>query len=191
MSFEGRASGKLRFESSGRLAADVILAFHPELKSFLDEVVRQGWKFLYIDTKATALAETEVQGVPYSIYSAFDDGGHGMGPSGYVIQLQVGPTLPKIVAVSSVEEFRINVSTKDYPRAATVDISNGTVLYIHDAFWRWERGWEQDERKLSSAKEVYAVAKWLLEEKKLKLSQPFELKRYEEISALLKDISSQ
>jgi len=188
MSFEGKASGTLTLEISGRLGAELILKFHPELQTFLDDITNQGWKYLYIDTKARALSDANLLKVPYTIYSSEQGGGHGMGEFNYTLQLELGNKVPEITAIPEVEEFVVNVSTKNYPRAATVEMSKGVVTYLHEPFWKWEKGWENDKNRLAEAKEVYEIAKWLVEERKLKLNESLKLGRYQELSSSMKEI---
>ena len=92
-------------------------------------------------------------------------------------------------AVPEVQEFRVNVSSKSFPRAATVDLAKGVVTYLHDHFWRWEKGWEADEKKLSDAKEIYEIATWLVDVKKFKLIDAFKPERYQELKGIFEAMS--
>jgi hypothetical protein len=91
--------------------------------------------------------------------------------------------------VPEVQEFRVNVSSKSFPRAATVDLARGVVTYLHDPFWRWEKGWEADGKKLSNAREVYDIATWLLDVKKFKLIDVFKPERYLELKGIFQALS--
>jgi hypothetical protein len=159
--------GKVRLEAVGdRIVAGDILKFHPEIQSFLDEVEEKGWRYLYIDTRGTAAADVDLDGSPYVVrlknvpYSASFDTvetgrGENMGVSGSVLEIDLGQKIVKLESVPEVQMFKINVSTKSFPRAATVDIPKGLVTYLNEAFWGWENGWEKDSSKLSEAREVY------------------------------------
>lgn len=174
--FSGHVTGHLRIVYSGRMIAEDILRFHPELQLILDEIVKMGWKYLYIETKGKAVAEVDLKECPYELDT------HDYHNK---IEVEMGQKPLEIEDVPEVEEFKINVSTKSYPRAATVDLSKGVVTYLHDAFWGWEKGWEKDSRKLAEAREVYEVVRWLLDIKKLRLDASYSMERCDVLSKLL------
>ena len=166
-----------------------ILRFHPEIQSFLDEIEKKGWRYLYIETKGTAVAEFDLDGLQYRIrregtdHPLFRSSPMGVGQT--LLEIAVGQRTPKVSEVPEVGVFRINVSTTSFPRAATVDITKELVTYLNEAFWGWQKGWESDEKRLSEAREVHEVAKWLLEVKKQKLHESYNIDRYNEISRVL------
>jgi hypothetical protein len=86
------------------------------------------------------------------------------------------------VAIPEVKEFRINILSKSFPRAAAVDLATGVVIYIHDPFWRWEKRWENDEKKLSDARQVQEIAYRPLDVKKYRLVEALMPERYQEVS---------
>jgi hypothetical protein len=183
LSFNGFVKGKVKLESSNRMIAEEILKFHPELRSFLDDIEKRGWRYLYIETGGTAVAEVDLDGLQYKVRPAIS----GTAVTQTVLEIALGPRTPQLSSVPQVDMFRINVSTKSFPRAVTVDISKGEVTYLNEAFWAWQKGWERDERKLAEAREVHEVAKWLLESKKQKLPESYSIDRYNEISQLLEE----
>jgi hypothetical protein len=186
LSFSGFAKGKVALESNGRMIAEDILKFHPELQSFLNDIEKQGWRYLYIETRGTALAEIDLVGLQYRVRpgNAYDPS--EAGASQNILEIVLGNKTVRLSGVPEVDVFRINVSTKSLPRAVTVDIAKGLVTYVNDTFWAWQTGWEKDERKLSEAREVHEVTKWLLEIKGQKLHESYSMQRYNELSKLLK-----
>jgi hypothetical protein len=164
--------------------AEDILKSHPELQSFLDDIEKEGWKYLYIETAGTSVAEIDLDGSQYKVRIDVN-GASGVGPHQNVLEIELGQKPVTFSAVPEVEMFRINVSTKTFPRAATVDIAKGLVTYLNDAFWAWQPGWEKDAKKLSEAREVHDVAKWLLEIKRQKLHGTYSMERFNELSKLL------
>lgn len=185
MSYSGFASGKLRLESNDRMSAEDILKFHPELQSFLDDIEKKGWRYLYIETRGTSVAEIDLDGSPYKVRIGDIQDTSEMGPHQNVLEIELGQKLPTFNGVPEVQTFRINVSTKSFPRASTVDIAKGLVTYINEAFWSWQNGWEKDAKKLSEAREVRDVANWLFETKRQKLHESYSMERYNEILKLL------
>jgi len=185
MLYTGYAKGKLSLEFTER-TPEGVLRFHPEIRSMLEEIKKEGWKYLYIEARGRAVAEVDLEKAPCRLMSHAVYGGRGS----YAVEVEIGKP-PEIRDVPEVEEFRINVSTKSFPRAATVDVSKGVVTYLHDAFWKWESGWEKDPEKLSEAKEVYEVAKWLLDVKKLRLHESYSIERYKELRKILEGLIKQ
>jgi len=178
--YKGVLTGHFTAEYIGDMVAEDILKFRPEIRPILDEIAKMGWRYLYIVTKAKAIAELDLSKCQYH----FDTHEY---PN--VLKLILGSKTLEIDSVPEVEEFTVNVSTKSYPRAATVDISKGLVTYLHDPFWGWKKGWEKDPKKLAEAKEVYEVARWLLEVRKLSLAPSLSMQRYDELSQQLQRYS--
>jgi hypothetical protein len=177
----------VRLESSDRMPAEDILKFHSELQSFLDDIEKKGWRYLYVDTRGSAVAEIDLDGSPYKVRVAGVSGTSEMAGGQQILEIALGQKTIKLGEVPEVEMFRINVSTKSFPRAVTLDISKGVISYLNEAFWGWEKGWEQDGGKLAEAREVHEVAEWLLTIKKQKLQESYNLDRYNEISRLLEE----
>lgn len=172
----GIVTGKLTFTSIGRMKASEILKFHPEIQLILDEIVEKGWKYLYIETRGKAIAEHNLEeGVYRLVYES------GMTNFDYRVEVHIGTNLPELTEIPDILEFRINISTEHFPRAATIDLSKNIITYLHDAFWRWEK----DPKRLTEALEVYQVAKWLIEEKKLKLHGKLDITQYTELKSHL------
>lgn len=186
--FEGEAKGSLTLKFNGLLRAEDILKHHPEIQAELDAIVKRGWKYLFIETRGTAVTDVALEKTPYYVRQ----GATYWRPSDesdVILELSLGRRLWEVNGVPEVQEFRVNVCSKSFPRAATVDLVEGLVTYLHDPFWKWEKGWETDRKKLSDAKEVYEIATWLLDVKKFKLINAFKPERYralaEDFKALL------
>ena len=186
--YAGEAKGNLILRTKGIIEAEHVLKCHPEIQAQLDEIVRQGWKYLYIDIVGTAVAEVAVENMPYQIRQSAAPGMKAMGRSPQVLEITIDHQLLNLKDVPDVQEFRVNVSSKSFPRAATVDLAKGIVTYLHDPFWKWERSWESDKKKISDAREVYEIAAWLIDAKKFKLIDAFPLERYRELAENLKPL---
>jgi hypothetical protein len=160
------------------MKASEILKFHPEIQSTLDEIVTKGWKYLYIETRGKAIAEHSLEeGVYRLVYES------GMTNFDYYVEVHIGTNLPELTEIPDILEFRINISTEHFPRAATIDLSKNLITYLHAAFWRYEK----DSTKLTEAIEVYQVAKWLIDEKKLNLHENLDITRYKELKSHLEN----
>ncbi|MDG6907851.1 MAG: hypothetical protein JRN20_18930 [Nitrososphaerota archaeon] len=190
IALSGNANVKVALRSTGGMNPEDILKFHPEIQVQLDEIVKQGWSYLYIQTIATTLAEVNAENTSYKIAPSlglFSAITHGAPEN--VLELDIGTNMPAITGIPEVNEFRINICSNSLPRAATVDLAAGLISYIHDPFWKWQNGWEKDEKKLSDAKEVYNIISWLLEKKKYKLREDLDFARYLELSQIFVSLS--
>jgi hypothetical protein len=189
IALNGNAKVQVALRSTSRMSALDVLKSHPEIGAQLDEIERQGWAFLYIETVATALAEVSLENTVYRINPEasrpkLDARGQ---PFENVLELEIGTELPPVIGIPDVKEFRINVCSKSFPRAATVDLATGIVSYLHDPFWKWEQGFESDKKKLSDAREVFEIATWLLDVKKYKLREDLKVERYQELSRIFQE----
>jgi hypothetical protein len=180
----GNAKVQVDLRSTDRMSPEDVLVFHPEIQAKLDEITNKGWSFLYIETVATALAEVRVDDTRFRINpnAARNPLSHRQPEN--VLELDIGYQIPAIVGIPEVKEFRINVCSKSFPRAATVDLATGIISYLHDPFWKWQTGWEADEKKLSAAREVYEVTTWLVDTKKYKLHDDLKIERFQELSQI-------
>ncbi len=184
----GEAKGNLTLRARGIMQAEDVLKYHQEIQVQLDEIVRQGWKYLYIEIVGTAVGEVAVENLPYHIRQGAAPGMKAMGRSSQVLEITIDRQLPNLKDVPDVQEFRVNVCSKSFPRAATVDLAKGIVTYLHDPFWKWEKGWESDKKKISDAREVYEIAAWLIDAKKFKLIDALQPERYRELADNLKPL---
>jgi len=170
----GFLKGKFSLEYTDMVHPLAVLKYHPEMQKQLDEITQQGWNSLYIESRGKTVCDIDVD----QTYRLLEDG------VGYYIQLFLGEERPAITDIPEVTEFRINICTQSFPRAATIDLSKGVVTYVHEAFWEWQEEWRNDAARLSQATEVYEVAKWLLDVKKMKLHEGLKMERYTALSKL-------
>lgn len=187
----GEANGRVTVKSTGFMQPAEALKLCPEFQAQLDEIAKLGWRYLFIQIIGTALVELPLEKSPFRLDIRYT----GTGPRGirinprYILDLDLGSQMPAITAKPEISEFRVNICSKSLPRAASVDLAKGIVTYLDDPFWRWEKGWETDEKKLSAAKEVKEIASWLLDVKGYTLIEVFKPERYQELSKLFKDLS--
>jgi hypothetical protein len=181
----GEASGEVTLKATGAISPEETLKFHPEIQIQLDDIEKHGWNYLCTESIATAFAETALYNSPYRI----SDEAQPDDQPDYVIEWVIGANIPEIKSVPEVQVFRVHLSSKSIPRAATIDLAKGTVTYLHDSFWKWETGWEKDEQKLSEGREVFEIANWLVEAKRYKLDQSLSVQRYRELSSIFKGMS--
>lgn len=186
MTTSGDAEGHVSLLSTNRMVPREILIFHPEIQRELDEIEKKGWKYLYVEAIGTSQSEITLLKSHYKIKPALFNRGQGM--PGSILELSIDQELPKMTGVSRVDTFRVNVCSKSFPRAATIDLAKNEVSYLHDPFWKWEADWEVDEKKLSDAMQVYDIAVWLIEEKKFKLTEELHPERFSELSYRFKKI---
>jgi hypothetical protein len=186
----GEAKGQVTLQSSGFLEPSVALKSHPEIRARLDDIAKQGWKYLFVTIVGTVTAEVVLDESAFRVsYRSFDRGPRGerLNPK-FFLELDLGPQMPAPSTKPELSEFSVNVCSKTFPRAASVDLLKGTVTYLDDRFWKWELGWEADPKKLSDAREIYKIATWLLDVKGYKLTEAFKLERYQELSKQFKDM---
>jgi hypothetical protein len=173
---KGVARGKLTLEYSGRLIPEKVLETFPEYKKMLDEIKEKGWRYVYIEISGKSLIDLEISDypckvIPYGVWA---------GPNAFTLDIDLGRKLPEL-KVGEVEQFRINIASKSYPRIVTVDLAKQVITYIDENFWNWKDEWKDDEQKLQPAREAYEVVKWLVEEKKFKLHEEYRAEKYQEI----------
>jgi len=138
ISNSGDAEGHLSLLTARMIPLE-ILTFHPEIQKTLDEVEKKGWKYLYIETIATSRAEITLVKSRFRIVRSprkLADDGHSIEAADNVVELSIGRELPEIKAIPEVRLFRVNICSKSFPRAATVDLSKLEVTYLHDPFWK-------------------------------------------------------
>jgi hypothetical protein len=192
MPLNGEVKGDLVLKSSGPLAPEDFLKFHPETKAHLDDIVKQGWKYQCNEARGTAISRVTADkaywlgAAPAFMRSAKGAKAGTIAQTEYGLVVYIGTVPPEVEGVPEVEGFRISISSKSFPSAAAVDLVKGVVTYLHDSFWKWEKGWETDKKKVADAVEVYDVARWLFEVKKFKLVEGLKPERYDELAAIFK-----
>ena len=183
---KGVASGGLNLEYRGRVPPELLVKNYPEFKEFLEEVKERGWKYLYIDNNCKYVLELSFSNQPCRILPTGVWSGEGV----YSVVIDIGMSLPDI-KIQEVEEFRINICTKSFPRAVTINLPKKMVMYIHEPLWNWVDEWINDQEKLLQALEVYEVVRWLIREKKFNLHETLDEKRCNELLEKFEKISQE
>jgi len=177
----GEANGNVTLKFKGVMQPSDVLRFHPEIQAQLDEVEKKGWKYLFIKTEGTAVTGFKAEAMPCRIRASTSFNSRSTPPPP-VLELNLGQMPLDLTGMPEVQEFVVNVSSKTFPRAATIDLVSRSTTYIHEAFWKWDKAWAADATKTSQAKEVYEVARWAIEEKRYNLAEPFSVPRYNELA---------
>ncbi|MEM4001621.1 MAG: hypothetical protein QXW86_12985, partial [Saccharolobus sp.] len=107
-------NGVLNIEPSGRVLPEDAIKSNLEIKNILEEILSKNWKYIYIDVHGTYYIKTELTGttcrlIPHTVSPRGD-------PESYAVYIHLGNKLPEIT-IKNLEEFSINVSTKNFPRA--------------------------------------------------------------------------
>lgn len=167
---------KIKLKGSFSLNEKDILEFHPWVKPLLEEVRNRGWNYEFSDVKAEVLVELDLDELKLDLryypprLERFEEGGT------YEISAEVGSEPPAVLKVLSIESFKVRVSTKNCWNAAEIDPFKREVNSIKDVLWAF--GEEVD--KLSQAREVYEVARWLIE-KGFKPANNYVIKDYKKL----------
>lgn len=175
----GSINGKLEVQMERFVTLDDLTTHLPETTSFLSELEKKGWRYLFIDGCGIVMLEVDVTKSPYT----FQVSEHPNGGFAYELDLKFGRRLPdiKIKNIIELKRFVINISGNYHPRAVTIDILNNKVTYVHDSLWLLKGEGCKEE-----AKDVLRIVKWLIEEKKFKLGTG-ENRKYQELKKLIGD----
>jgi hypothetical protein len=173
----GVLEGKLDIQVEKFLALDDIIPHVATAREFLEEVLKKSWRYLFIDGYGLAVMELEVGTSPYNF--KLDE--HPHGGFCYAISVDFGRRLPKMQVkdIAKLERFIVNICSKQFPRAVTVDLTKSEITYVHDCLWVSKGKGCQGE-----AKEVYEMLRWLVDEKKFKLAVADGTKKYKELAGL-------
>ena len=85
--------------------------------------------------------------------------------------------LKKIVKL---ERCIVNICSRDYANAVTVDLTKNEVTYVHDSLWI-----SKGEGCIKEAKDVLSLLQWLIEDKKFKVAAKGSESYYRELVAHL------
>lgn len=175
---------KVVFKDNICLSEKEVLKFHPQIKSFLNEIKEKGWKYSIMDIEGEAVAEIDENKVKFELHYYPPDITEPDSEGRYALKAELGSEPPAVIKVLSVKAFKIKISTPHCWNAATVNPFKKTVTHIKDVLWRWSLNKEKKPSKLSEAREVYEVAKWLIEEKKFKPENSYVLEDYKQLVEL-------
>ncbi|MCS7135194.1 MAG: hypothetical protein RMI79_06150 [Nitrososphaerota archaeon] len=177
----GSVHGKLIAKYSGILAPEVILRALPDIKLFLEEVKSKGWKYLFIEAKSKYSIEIEINEQPCIIYPIEDLTHYRKEDVKLMMSVELKLINLSGIKIDEVDDFKINISTNNFPRAVTIDPVKRKISYINDALWNWDDELINDQEKVSQALEVYEVVKWLIDEKSFYPDKSLDENRFKEI----------
>ena len=168
----GLVDGRLNTQLESSLAADELLTHVPGAQDFFDELSKRGWRHYFIDGYGTIEVELAVSSLPYT----FQHEEHPRGGFSYRLSVDFGRLTPRLhlKSIINLERFVLNICSKHFPRAVTVDLAKNEVTYMHDALW---------VSKGEEAKGILEILQWLIEEKKFILGVSGGKERYQELVA--------
>ena len=157
----GAVNGKLEIKTDTFLTLDELLKHRPQFEPFLDEITQKGWRYFYIEGFGTVIKEMNVS-APYK----FIVSEHPRGGLTYTMTMDFGRAIPdaKLKEVISLDRFIINIASKRYPRAMTIDLTRSEVTYVNESLWV-----SSEEGYTEEAKGALNILRWLIEEKKFSL----------------------
>lgn len=173
----GSVDGRLDIRVEKSLTLDELLKHLPSAQAFLDELSKRGWRYYFIDGYGTVVMQLEMVSSPYTAQVKE----HPRGGLSYALSLDFGRTVPRLRlgSIINLQRFVVNICSKYYPRAVTIELSKNEVTYVHESL-RVSKGAKVKEE----AKDILELLKWLIEEKKFELGLR-DGKRHEELAALL------
>lgn len=169
----GSVDGKLDIRVEKFLTLDELLTHLPAAKAFLDELSKRGWRYYFIEGYGTVVMQLDMVSSPYAAHVKE----HPRGGLSYSMSLDFGRSTPrlKLGGIIDLQRFIVNICSKYYPRAVTVDLTKNEITYVHESLW---------VSKGEKDKDVLKLLRWLIEEKKFKLGVG-DGDRYKELVALL------
>ena len=173
----GCLNGRLEVRTERFITIDELLKHYPAKKAFLDELTGMGRRYYLIDGHGTVVLEMELASAAYQ----WQTQEHPRGGFAYNLSIEFGRQLPKLEAksIAQLDRFIVNICSKDYSRAVTVDLKNNEISYVHDSLW------ETKGSTLSAeARDVLAILQWLIEKKKFKLTASGGMPRYRKLAEL-------
>ncbi len=174
----GNIAGKLVLEAEKSIALDELLAHVSSAKKFLDELSAEGWKYHFIDGYGKVVFEFNLDSYPYN-WQTYE---HPRGGFAYKLILDFERRLPKLqlVSIIRVDRFIVNILSKDYPRAVTVDLLKNEIVYVHDSLWV-----AGGDSCYEEAKDVLKILVWLVDTKKFNITVSGGKDRYKELVTAL------
>jgi hypothetical protein len=172
MKYSTKLKGKFRLSEAD------ILRFHPWIKPFIEEVKSKGWNYEFSNVIAEVLVELNLDELvltlsyhPPRIERCEEEGV-------YEISARLGEE-PAIMKVLSIDRFNVDVFPEHCLHAVEVDPFKREVKRIKDVLW--DGLGEKCSGKLDEARDVYEIAKWLIEEKGFKASDDYVVKNYKKL----------
>lgn len=153
----------MRITGNLDVGEDVILKFYPTVKSLLNTIKSNGWRYSFEDVVGSAKVVLDLDNMKFKLryypprIDEFNEKGE------YSIEATLGDKPPSIFNVENIESFKISISTKHAWSCVTIDPVNKVITYVRDVLWNTFRiGEEKKPEKLSEAREVYDVVKFFL-----------------------------
>jgi hypothetical protein len=174
----GLTNGKLEVETERFITFEEMVNFFPSSKAFFDELDQLNRRYYYIDGHGRVVLEIDIEGADYKWKSEE----HPRGGMVYNLSVDFGRRLPAIdlKRIVSLDRFIVNICSKNYPRAVTVDLLNNEVVYVHESLWI-----QKGEENRDESKDVLQILQWLIEKKQFKLVTEGGLKQYRNLMSLL------
>lgn len=167
---------KLKGEFS--LSEDDVIKFHPWINPLLEEIKEKGWNYRISNVNAEVLVELNLDELVLTLnyypprIEKFEEEGT------YEISAKLGNEPPAIIKVISVEKFDIDISTEHCWCAVEIDPFERKINRIRDVLWNFGK---EGPKKMSEAREVYEVVKWLIDEKGFKPADNYVVKSYKNL----------
>lgn len=160
---------------------DMVLKFYPNIKSSLDNIKSNGWKYSFKNIVGTAKVTIDLNSIGFKLkyYPPRVERFEGKGE--YSIEATVGDKPPNIFNVEYIKSFEISISTEHTWGCVSIDPINKIITYIEDVLWNGIRiGEGREPEKLSEAKEVYNVVKFFLDNK-YKFKDKYVIEKYKKL----------
>jgi len=155
-----------------------VVELHPWIKPLLGEIKKKGWKYRILNVDAEVLVELNLNKLkltlnyhPPRIDECEEEGI-------YEISAELGSEPPAVMKILSIERFDIGISTKHCFCAVEIGSFEKKIKRILDVLWGFEK---ESPKKLAEAREVYEVAKWLIEEKGFKPADDHVVEDYKKL----------
>ena len=174
----GFVDGKLTTQLESFLTADELFTHIPSAQALLNELSKKGWQYYFIDGYGTVQVEVDISSSPYKLQV----GEHPRGGFTYALSVDFGRSIPRpqLKSIINLQRFVVNICSKHYPRAVTIDLTKNEITYVHESLWV-----SKGEEGIEEAKSVLEILQWLIEEKKFELAVSGGKEKYQELVTLL------
>lgn len=172
---------EVEFAGSLSLSDEDVLRFHPEVGALLREIESKGWKYSLENINGRAVAQVALKKAPFTLHyypprlEEFERKGK------YTLEVDLGSREPSTVKIVDVRSFEIRIATKHAWHAASINPFNHRITHVEDILQGVRWGREKEPQKLAEAREVYEVAKWLVETKGFKLKDHYVAEHYKDL----------